>query len=167
MTTSAWLAVLGRLFLIMVFVAAAIGKLRSREAAARALTTMLPLPDGSAFAILATIVAIEAIIALALLASAITGAWLALVFTLGATFALVGVLLRGHPAQCLCFGGEPHALSWLDAARNGIVAAACEIVIMVNAPFRTTTAETIILVGLATMGLLVTIGLPRITAVMR
>lgn len=167
MTTLAWLAVLGHLFLVMVFAAAALGKLSSRETATHSLATLLPLPKGLAPTLLNGLVAIEAIIAITLLVSAIPGAWFALSFTLGATVALVAVLLRGRPAQCLCFGGQPHKVSWLDAARNGVVAAACIPVIVVNGPLQATAAEFAILIGFAAIGLLLATGLPRIAALIR
>lgn len=167
MTVADWVAVLSRIYLVMVFCAAVIGKLRSRTSALHALSTMLAVPDGLDSAVLVGIIMTETAIAFTLVASPLAGAWLALIFTVLATVALIGVLLRGRPARCLCFGGEGESVSWLDVARNAIVCGACCGAIVWNGPFRVAGMELAILVSLGAIGLIVTIGLPRIAAVLR
>lgn len=162
-----WLALLSRAFLIMIFGVAAAGKLRSHKAAAQSLATLLPLPNGTAMSALAGTIAIELAIAATLIEYPTAGAWAAFSFTMTGTLVLVSALIGGRPANCLCFGGEPHSLSWSDVTRNVIIGGTCGILLTADAPSRVTKAEIAVIAGLAAISVLLVIGLPRIAAAFR
>jgi len=109
--------------LAAVFAVAALAKLRRPAATASSFAALgLPLPGALAYAV----PAVEALLAVALVAAPAPAAWAAVVLLVAFTAVLARALARGTGVPCACFGSARRAtepVSGAELVRNAMLAA--------------------------------------------
>jgi hypothetical protein len=124
MSAAAYLAEIVRYFTAFLLACAASGKLRTLAAFARNLVESFGLPPQAAALVAPSVVALEAVLAAAILAGGAPGriGMGAALLLFVALTALVGYryLLEGS-VKCSCFGESERPVSGYDLLRNGLV----------------------------------------------
>lgn len=128
--TMEYLAVVCRSLLAVLFLASAVGKLRSRAAYARFTAATARLAPGGppARRVAAAVVAAElAVVPLvAFPGTVLLGFGLALALLTGFTLAILAALRRNDRAPCACFGGAHGRLGYGQVLRN-LILLACAV----------------------------------------
>lgn len=116
------------LVLALVFVWAAVAKLRNRSTTTRSFEAF-GLPAAAALAVLVPLV--ELALAAALVVNPVLGATLALPVLAGFTAQLLLARRRGVVTGCGCFGGARPASPTVELTRNAALAAAALTILLV------------------------------------
>ncbi len=125
-----YLAETCRLYILGVLTLAAVGKAAALPEFRQTLVDLVGVPASRTRAAALGIVAIEALIALALLAGdawARAGMAAALVLFLGLSGVILAALVRRRAVPCNCFGLGSQVISAHDLVRNGLMIAACAL----------------------------------------
>ena len=123
---SPYLAETCRLYILGVLVVSAAGKALALRDFRQTLVDLAGVPASWTRAAALGIVAVEALIALALLAGeAWAGMAMALILFLGFAGVILAALVRRRAVRCNCFGFGGRLISAYDLVRNGLMIAAC------------------------------------------
>jgi uncharacterized membrane protein YphA (DoxX/SURF4 family) len=130
---------------------AGIAKLRRPGTTAAGFAALgLPAPDTLARAV----PVVELAVAAALVLVPRAGAAVALVLLLGFTAVLARVVVRGETVSCGCFGtARREPVSVVDLARNGLLAVAAAIVLVVSDPTTPDLADVVLVTTVVALGL--------------
>ena len=165
--TATYVAEACRLYILLVLIAAAAGKLAAMADLRDTIAALIPLPAPFVRAVAVAIVGAEALAALLLAAGGSwsrTGMAAALMLFILFTAAILVALVQGRTVQCRCFGGRGHAISVHDVARNGVLMAACGLYLRSGAPGAPIEAiGWLLLFGIALILFLITTNLDEIT----
>jgi len=131
-----WLSVCARLLLVVVFAAAAAGKLLDRAGTARALRDF-KVPESAVPALSIALPFAESVVALGMVfAQSARWAGAAAILLLGLfILKIAGAMRRGETPDCHCFGqlhSEPAGVGTL--VRNGLLVAVAAVVILDDSP---------------------------------
>lgn len=169
--TATYVAEACRLYILLVLLAAAAGKLTAIADFRDTIAALIPLPPRGVHAIAAAAAGAESLAALLLAAGgswARSGMAAALILFLLFTVVIIAALVQGRTVHCRCFGGRGHAISVHDAARNAILIAACGLYLRHGAPDAPIDAGGwLLLSGIAVILLLVTTNLDEIAMLAR
>lgn len=156
----------GQTLVGLAFVAALVGKLRDPGGFAHVVRDFQVLPDRWAERIARPLLALEVLVAVALVVGLLPGATPAAVAGLGLGallltgygVALAAVRLRKLEVACNCFGADPTPVSWYDVARNAVLVVAAALGLAASAapyvPLRPADGVLVVTVSLA-LGLIV------------
>lgn len=156
--TLAFAAELCRLYLVLLFGTACIGKARDMGGFRALLEQLFGLSHGQGSALALATVAAEGATTLTLAAGEPwrrPGAAAAGVLLCVVTAVIVSAMVRGTAVRCNCFGGSGHLATGWDVGRNAVSVAACAVTFLISPPAHLAAGPHLLLLGNALILLLI------------
>jgi hypothetical protein len=168
---AAYLSEICRLYVVVVFLAAATGKVFGFREFEKTVKEGMNLPAHASRYISVAVIAVEV---LAALLSFVDGNWaklgvsLALCLSIAFTGFLATMLVQGKSIRCNCFGQSDDSISWLDLIRNGILISLCLFYLFNSPPAQKISIIAYpLLLALVTIAFLISANFKGITGIMR